>query len=425
MAACQYTLKVQNATDQPFHFAVYQKFKFNQRIQSVAWKVINLAPHASNNMITEKEICWSEVYSVCTANYEANETKFIPNQVLQADMRRCYKIVSLNNTANISEDYTQEDSQHIVLQNNTTKPLNLGFVLDKTLIGVEKDVVGQEKVSYPMNSTYYVACYHDIEVGQPVSEGAVIGPVKLTFELGSSTHVLQACKHPSGVYSLRHHGNESNIFVDETDNSTIYKLTLQNLTERAWHFGVFQHCPGLTSVAWKVCGLPPALSEEPSTDVVKWRVDFGVCILRHDSDKQKYVKKQFKPADLNNVYEVISIEDIPSISTDPPKMSKTEHDVIMIKNCMGPPAKTLSVGFTVNSDIIAIDNRLDGHQGATFKTSNSYQVACFHNLAPGHLVNEGIALGPVEVKYDDGVTKATVEVCKDLAGSFQMKVTYY
>ena len=205
MATCQYTLKVQNATDQPFHFAVYQEFLFNKRIQSIAWKVINLAPKASNNMITEKEVCWSEVYGVCTANYEANESRFVPNQVAQADMRRCYKIVSLNHTATISEDYTQEDSQHIVIQNSTTDPvltLNLGFLLDGSLIGVEKDVVGQEKLSYPMNSTYYVACYHDIEVGQPIGEGSVIGPVEMTFELGSSTYVVQACKHPSGVYLL-------------------------------------------------------------------------------------------------------------------------------------------------------------------------------------------------------------------------------
>lgn len=48
--------------------------------------------------------------------------------------------------------------------------------------------------------------------------------------------------------------------------------------------------------------------------------------------------------------------------------------------------------------------------------------SCYHNIALGGLVDEGIAIGPVEVKYDAGVHAATVELFKDLAGNYQMKV---
>ena len=65
----------------------------------------------------------------------------------------------------------------------------LHFLHDKGLIAVEPDVGGHLSVSYPANRTCYVACYNSIDAGQLVEEGVALGPVKLDYEPGGSTHI--------------------------------------------------------------------------------------------------------------------------------------------------------------------------------------------------------------------------------------------
>jgi hypothetical protein len=76
----------------------------------------------------------------------------------------------------------------------------------------------------------------------------------------------------------------------ETLISTImaesYKLILKKATDQLWHFGVYQKnpsSPGLTSVAWHVCGVPPNQSAQ-----VNWTMSYGLCIADFFQDQHKF-----------------------------------------------------------------------------------------------------------------------------------------
>ena len=423
-----YSLKVQNATNRALCFTLYQKFIFNREMKSVAWKVISLAPKVKGSPFPEGEIHWTQRCGVCTAQFDTEQRKFIPNQVVTAEFGRFYKVVSLKSTPTISENYAIEDSsQHIVIQNQTSDPvmrLNLGFVVDNSVIAVEEDVGGQEKVSYPLNPFYYVACYHHIEAGQLIDEGAITGPIELRYEPGTSRYVIQAFMKPSEVYSLRHHGMESDTFLEDIDYySNTHTMMLQNSTDRPWYFGIYQRASRSADIAWKVCGLPPKVSDVPTINEVKWSMEYGLCIARFDSDEQRYVPIQLAPAELHNSYKIVSVDGIPSISIVPTSLRKAK--IITITNNSGPPSVPLIVGLTLGRDIIAIEDELGGGQEAAFQSPNSYYVACFHNLIPGQFVTEGVAIGPVEVKYDTSIHTAMVILFKDSSANYQMKVSYH
>ena len=49
-------------------------------------------------------------------------------------------------------------------------------------------------------------------------------------------------------------------------------------------------------------------------------------------------------------------------------------------------------------------------------------VACYRNIILGQMVDEGVAIGPVELKYEDGVHQMTVEASKDAAGNYHINV---
>lgn len=423
MAAGQFTLKFENATDKPWYFAVYQKFPADHKISSVVWQVVKLAPQLSGSSPTVGELKWTRSYGVCIAEFDEDLHKFSTTQVVSAELGRLYKVVSVNQIPNISNEFEEENSQHIVFQNKTSHPvkaLSMGFVLGGNLIAAEEDVGGQLKLSYPATSTFYVACYHKIVPGQLVNEGVAIGPIEFDFESTTNIHTIQAYKKTSGQYSLRHYKNE----IEEPDCSgTHLKLTLQNATDQSWYFGIYQDFSslGLTSVAWQVNRLPPTVTDIPSTDQLKWCMDFGVCIAHFDTDEEKYAETQFVPADLSNVYEVVSIDGVPSISPTP-VMTSTKADQILLRNNTGPPAEQLTLGFTVDNKIVAIQTKLGGGQQTLYQVKTSYYIACFHNLVLGQLIDDGVVIGPVEVQYTTGKDTTTVAVLKDVAGNYQIKV---
>ena len=430
MAARIFTLKFQNTTDRPWHFAVYQKFNADHKISSVAWQVIRLAPQLGCSPPTEDQLSWKQNYGVCTVDYDKERQKYLTNQLVPAKVGRHYHVVSSNHIPIISEEFEEEMSHHhniIVFQNKTNDPvrsLSMGFAMDNKLIAAEQDVGGQMKMSYTANLTYYIACYHHIEVGQLVDEGVTIGPIKIDYESENCTHTIRIHKDYSGKYLLQHYRNET---LEEPDNSNTlekYKLVLQNVTDKYLFFGIYQSLPyfGLTSVAWQVCGLPPSVSDVSTTYQVKWSMDFGICTAEVDKDEQKYVGIQFVPADLNNTYEVVSVEGIPGISTIPTRSRKADQQIV-VENNTGLPAIPLTIGFTIENKIVAIAKHLESGQKTMYEFKPSYFAACYHNLIPGQLVDEGVVIGPVKVQYDRGAYTATVKVLKDEGGNYQMKVT--
>ena len=52
----------------------------------------------------------------------------------------------------------------------------------------------------------------------------------------------------------------------------------------------------------------------------------------------------------------------------------------------------------------------------------TYHIACYHSIGLGQPVDEGIAMGPVEVKYDAGVHTVTIEMLKDRTGNYRLQL---
>ena len=271
-------------------------------------------------------------------------------------------------------------------------------------------------MSYPSNSTYYVACYNSIEVGQLVEEGVTLGPVRVHYEPGIYSHVVKAEKEQSGDYCLH---TESRKSTDYSDGSDEYQLIVRNATDRPWYFAMYQACPGSTSVAWQVCSLPPSLGT-PTTHHIRWRMNFGTCIAEFNSHEQKYTSVQYAPAILNHSYEVVSLDGITSISTAAVASGKRDH--LLVKNKTDTPGTPLSLGFIQSVNIVAIINGVSSNQEAVYGLQPTYHIACYHSIGLGQLVDEGIAMGPVEVKYDTGVRTLTTEMLKDCTENYRLQL---
>ena len=93
----------------------------------------------------------------------------------------------------------------------------MGFLIGNNLIAIEQGVGGHLSVSYPSNSTYYVACYNSIDVGQLVEEGATLGPVRVHYKPGIYSHIVKAKNEQSGDYYLHTESYESKAYSNGSD----------------------------------------------------------------------------------------------------------------------------------------------------------------------------------------------------------------
>ena len=199
-------------------------------------------------------------------------------------------------------------------------------------------------------------------------------------------------------------------------------MILKNATDQPWHFGVYQKnpaSPGLSSVAWQVRGVPPKQGDTPASAQVNWNMSYGLCIADFDQDERTFTGSQMAPANLGNKYKVESLDGIPSISTTP--TGTGSPDQITLKNTTAP-VTPLTMGFTLGGNIIAVEKAVGGAQETIYRVHPTYYVACYRNIVLGQLVDEGVVIGPVEVKYEGGANKATVQASKDAAGNYHINV---
>ena len=202
-----------------------------------------------------------------------------------------------------------------------------------------------------------------------------------------------------------------------------YKLIFKNATDQAWHFGVYQKIPtspGLTNIAWQVRGVPPKKSDIPSTAQVNWTMSYGLCIADFDEDQRTFTGSQMAPALLGNKYKVESLDGIPSIDTTP--IATGSSDQITLKNATSP-VTPLTMGFTLGGNILCVERDVGGMEETIYRVHPTYYVACYHNIVLGQMVDEGVVIGPVEVKYDSGIRQMTVEATKDPAGNYRINVS--
>ena len=125
------------------------------------------------------------------------------------------------------------------------------------------------------------------------------------------------------------------------------------------------------------------------------------------------------PANLGNKYKIESLDGIPSIDTNP--IGTGSPDQITLRNATSP-VTPLTMGFTLGGNILCIERDVGGSQETIYRVHPTYYVACYRNIVLGQMVDEGVVIGPVEVKYEGGAKKMTVEASKDATGNYHMNV---
>ena len=206
--AKRYTAQFQNATDKAWYFSLFQRFPANHKLNSVAWQVAALPPQLSSSQPTYKTVTWKLDYSICLADYDEYELRYTQHQTLPAALGKHYEVsMSPEGIPSISQIPvgTAVTSAHIVLQNNANDPVNMGFIVDNSIVAVERNVGGKMKIIYPANNTFYVVCHNStMSPGHLVDEDvAALGPIKVEYENGIYSRVIQAHKDSSENYTLQ------------------------------------------------------------------------------------------------------------------------------------------------------------------------------------------------------------------------------
>ena len=203
----QYEMKFENTTDQPWHFAVYQKYPKSPGLSSVAWQVRGLPPQKVGSPAPAATVSWTMNYGVCIADFDKDQQKFTGNQFASANLGNKYQIISNDNIPDIQSTPTgMTTSDQIELKNNTSKSaarLTRGFTLSNNLMAAEQEVGRQQSTIFRVHPTYYVACYRNIKLGQLVDEGVSFGPLVVEYAGGVHNHTVQAYKDLCGNYYLK------------------------------------------------------------------------------------------------------------------------------------------------------------------------------------------------------------------------------
>jgi hypothetical protein len=80
------------------------------------------------------------------------------------------------------------------------------------------------------------------------------------------------------------------------------------------------------------------------------------------------------------------------------------------------------MGFTVSNNIIAVEDGVGGEQETIYRVHPTYYVACYRNIILGQLIDEGVVIGPVEVKFEGGAKSTKVVALKDAGGNYQLSM---
>ena len=236
----------------------------------------------------------------------------------------------------------------------------------------------------------------------------------------TSVHV----HHPSAPGSLEiYRGNGEGVkYYPLSDSDVPYSIRFINDTDQDYYFAIYQDfpdSPGLRSIAWQVRRLPRRGSA-PTTSKVSWTMSYGISIANWDSDEKEYTGEQQQDADLDNTYEVINRDDFPSIN--PESIGRTAEGQILFKNNTKPPnAMDLDMGFTVAGNIVAVQPKVHSLEATIFDVHPSYYVALYRKIKLGQLVDSGVVVGPVDVKFTDGKTRKSVSAYMN-AGQYKLKV---
>ena len=195
--------------------------------------------------------------------------------------------------------------------------------------------------------------------------------------------------------------------------ATMYQVELVNSTSQPYHFAIYQKypdSPGLQSVAWQIERLGHGAQE-----TVCWKMQYSVAITDWDEINNAYKGKQLVPAELKKTYEVKYADgDIPDISDSPTGDVSMGH--IKLTN---NTKENMKLGFGVDGKLIVIQDKVRPGESSEFYVHPTYYVACYHSIKYGQLVDAGVQLDPVELRFEDGYTAYKVEAIND-GGVFRL-----
>ena len=201
-----------------------------------------------------------------------------------------------------------------------------------------------------------------------------------------------------------------------------YTIHMLNNTDDNYFFAVYQtfpSSPGLKSLAWQIRRLPKRGSQPTCSDVT-WFMNYGIAITNWDANLNGYTGEQYQDADLGQKYQVVSNGSFPTIDPTPIGTTGNSGEIAFTNNTQSPNATDLSMGFTINSNLVCSQEGVHANESVLFDVHPTYYVACYRSIQLGQLVDSDVVLGPVEVKFRDGNTVMNVEAFID-GGEYKMR----
>ena len=175
-------LNLKNTTDKSYHFVVCQGSPVDD-LRSLAWKALSIPPASTSSLV------WRLSYGVAILKWDPEAQIYSGQQIRPAELGGSYEVrMTAGDTPDISpcpaDDGDDDFPDMITLTNNTNQKLDLGFVVDGSLIAVAS-VEGGESTMFYKHQTYSIVCYnHSVEEGElmDVDEEAVVYSVEVEFE---------------------------------------------------------------------------------------------------------------------------------------------------------------------------------------------------------------------------------------------------
>lgn len=199
--------------------------------------------------------------------------------------------------------------------------------------------------------------------------------------------------------------------------STDYYIDIENQTKDTWTFAVYQELPnsvGLDSVSWKQTTVPTH-----GYSGVAWSIDYNVVVANY---KQTggigvYKASQTLAAELGSVWDCVYKDNVQQLVRSG---GTAPGDHIQINNLSNLPAN-LGIGMSGQGSVFQRD--VVGTGRAQFKVTPTYYLGLFQKVQLGEVISTNIAVGPMQIKFPDGMNCATVKASMDGA-NIKLSVTY-
>lgn len=206
-----------------------------------------------------------------------------------------------------------------------------------------------------------------------------------------------------------------------------FSLHLRNETKFWYHFGVYGQypvSPGLGSLMWRHCGVPPG-EDGFSAGLVEWDATIGVAIASYDEATREYSTIQKISAELGKCYVAVAKSGIRGIDSTPLQGVPCDPQQVKVVNrAQGP----LDLGFTLGGELFKVNRDVSGGEIVSYVVDSSvpraFYVAAFRQVDIDEDVSSVLAIPPVKLRFKDGNNSAEVKAVED-AGMVKLTAPVY